>query len=128
MRRIVEAGDLRHQDLFETPNGSVYAVVGAEGHAGAPRARLWCAHSPDFFVADPPPIDLPSERPLRLLNGQETRAHYHHAGYVSAVFGQAMDQRHQASMRVVAEQRRQTVAAQGERARANRPWWKQLFG
>lgn len=128
MSTIVEARELRHQDLFETPNGSVYAVVRAGAHADAVQARLWCAHPPDAVAADPPHIDVPPERPLRLLSGQETRTHYHHAGYVSAVFGQVMEQRHQANMDVVAEQRQRAGAAQGQRDRANRPWWKKLFG
>lgn len=128
MSRIIEARELRHQDLFETPNGSVYAVVRAAAHADAGQARLWCAHPPDPLAADPPQIDLPAGQPLRLLSGQETRVHYHHAGYVAAVFGQAMDQRHQANMRVVAEQRQRARTAQDQRDRANWPWWKKLFG
>ncbi len=57
MSRIVATKELRHQDLFELPHGSVYEV---NRRGTAVQVRLWCAHPPDAPSAEPPLIDLPA--------------------------------------------------------------------
>lgn len=127
MSRIVEATELRDRDIFEMPNGSVYAATGSVGAEGVPRARLWCAHAPEPTTFDPPPIDLAPGQQVRLLDGHESDGHFRHDGYVELVFHAEMDRRHQAMMRSVYEQRQRADAAQRRDDRARRPWWSTLF-
>ena len=125
MSRMVEAKELRDRDMFELPNGSVYAASHRGESDDVRQARLWCAHPPDPITFDPPRIDLSPGQNVRLLSGNETRVHYRHDGYVDAVFGHEMDRRHRTNMHVVYAQRE--AAAQQQRAQASRPWWKKLF-
>ena len=127
MSRIVEAKELRDRDMFEMPNGSVYAASDRVDHEGPQQARLWCAHPPDPMTFDPARIDLPPGQQVRLLSGNETRVHYRHDGYVESVFEREMDRRHRANMQVVGEQRQREAAEQRQREHAGRPWWKKLF-
>ena len=128
MSKLVEARELRPRDLFELPNGSVYAMAMHANQSEMPRARLWCAHPPEPIAFDPPLVDLLPTQQVRLLTGNETRDHFRHGGYVQSVFATEMDRRHQAAMLVHDEQRRREAAEEHQRARAHRPWWKKLFG
>lgn len=128
MSKIVEAKELRQRDLFEMPNGSVYLIAGRGDAAGGQHARLWCAHPPDPITFAPPRIDFPPGQEVQLLSGHEMRVHYGHAGYVETVFAQEMDRRYAANMQVVHERGQREAAEQRQRARADRPWWRKLFG
>ncbi len=127
MSKLVEARELRPRDLFEMPNGSVYAIAAHAEQGATPRARLWCAHPPDAIAFDPPLVDLPPGRQVRLLTGNETRDHYRHDGYVESVFNAEMDRRHGAAMQVYDERRRLEVDEERQRTHARRPWWKNVF-
>ena len=124
MSRIVATSELRHQDLFELPHGSVYEV---DLHGTRAEARLWCAHPPDAPIADPPRIDLPAVPTVQLLNRHDQGAHTRHAGYVRQVFAHEMDRRHNVRMQGVYERQAQAAAATQQRAQGHRPWWKRLF-
>ena len=128
MRTLVAAKALHDRDLFELANGSAYAAGGLVAGASAQRARLWCSHPPDPVTFEPPPIALPAEQEVRLLNGDDVQAHYQHAGFVAEVFRREMDRRHTAMMHVVDERGRQEAAEQRRGEHARRPWWKKLFG
>ena len=123
MSRIVETKELRHQDLFELPHGSVYEV---DRHGTAGAARLWCAHPPDVPIADPPRIDLPPTPTVRLLSRHEQASHTQHPGYVRQVFEHEMDRRHNERMQVVNEQRARAAAETRQHAQARRPWWRKV--
>lgn len=123
MSKIVEINELRHQDLFELPNGSVYEV---ERH-GTIGARLWCAHPPDAPIADPPRIDRLTMPTVSLLSRHEQGSHTRHAGYVRQVFEHTMDRRHYERMQVVYAPRAQAAAETRQHEHARRPWWKKMF-
>jgi hypothetical protein len=53
MSRLIEATELRHRDIFELPNGSVYLVEAQADTTRPLQARLWCAHPPDPAMAHP---------------------------------------------------------------------------
>ncbi len=124
MSRSVATTELRHQDLFELPHGSVYEV---DLHGTRAEARLWCAHPPDAPIADPPRIALPAVPTVQLLNRHDQGAHTRHAGYVRQVFAHEMDRRHHAQMQMVYERQAQAAAATRQHELARRPWWKKLF-
>ena len=124
MSKLVEARDLRPRDLFALPNGTVYVTVGHVTAPGVPQARLWCTHPPDAVTFETPLVEFPPEQQVRLLEGNETREHYHHEGYVEAVFAREMDRRHQAAMRPTHERNQGEV----DETRGRRPWWKKVFG
>ncbi len=124
MSKIVATQELRHQDLFELPHGSVYEV---DSRGTVVQARLWCAHPPDAPSAEPPLIDLPAVPPVRLLNRHDQGEHARHAGYVRQVFEQEMDRRHQEQMQGVYARQAQAAAHTRQHAPARRPWWKKLF-
>ena len=128
MSRMVEVRELRHQDKFEMPNGSVFAVGGHKNDAHPHQARLWCAHPPDAITPDPPSVDLTPEQMVRLLSGGEADEHYAHDGYVETVFRRNMDQRHHAKMQSLGDIQKLERTEQQQQDRANRPWWKKLFG
>lgn len=128
MSRLVEARELRPRDLYEMPNGSVYTVAGVVEATGERQARLWCVHTPDEIVFDPPLVLLPPEQQVRIIQGYETRDHHHHDGYVEAVFAREMDRRHQAAMLQGEGKRQQMAAEQRQRERELRPWWKKVWG
>ena len=58
MITLIAATALRHQDLFATPNGSIYETLRGSQDGGPLQARLWCAHPPDRLTCTPPRIDL----------------------------------------------------------------------
>ncbi len=128
MSKLVEAKDVGLRDLFALPNGSVYVTVGHEKATGTPQARLWCTHPPDAMTFEPPLVDFPAEQQVRLLEGKETREHYHHDGYVEAAFAREMDRRHQAAMGPAHERRQRAADEQHRHTRGLRPWWKKLLG
>jgi hypothetical protein len=128
MSTLVTAKELHDRDLFEMANGSAYAAGGLVADASAQRARMWCAHPPDPVTFEPPPIELPAEQEVRLLSGDDVKAHYHHAGFVADIFRREMDRRHAAMMHVVDERGQQEAAEQRRREHTRRPWWKKLFG
>jgi hypothetical protein len=127
MSTLVAAKELHDRDLFEMPNGSAYAAGGLVADASAQRARLWCAHPPDAVTFDPPSIELPCGQEVRLLSGDDVKAHYHHAGFVADVFRREMDRRHTVMMHGVDERGRQEATAERLREHARRPWWRKLF-
>ena len=127
MSKLVEAKELRPQDLFETPNGSVYATVAHAEQEGMVRARLWCAHPPDPVAFDPPLVDLPPGQQVHRVSGYETRDHFRHDGFVQAVFATEMERRHLAAMQVYDERKRQEAAQEPGRTHARRPWWKKIL-
>ena len=122
MSRSVATSELRHQDLFELPHGSVYEV---DLHGTRAEARLWCAHPPDAPIADPPRIALPAVPTVQLLNRHDQGAHTRHAGYVRQVFEQDMDRRHNVRMQGMYE--RQAAVTTRQHAPAHRRWWTKLF-
>ncbi len=124
MSRSVATTELRHQDLFELPHGSVYEV---DLHGTTAEARVWCAHPPDAPIADPPRIALPAVPTVQLLNRHDQGAHTRHAGYVRHVFEQEMNRRHQEQMQQVYARQAQAAAQTRQHAPAHRPWWKKLF-
>ena len=85
MITLIAATALRHQDLFATPNGSIYETLRGSQDGGPLQARLWCAHPPDRLTCTPPRIDLPAGHQVRLLRWEDIEAHARHAGYVRAV-------------------------------------------
>lgn len=129
MGRMVETRELRTQDLFEMPHGSVYVVSDVPGQNGAsPQARLLCAHPPDPITFEPRLIDVPLGEQVRLLSANDVQAHRTHEGNVEHVFRREMDRRHYAMMQVVGAKWQQEQAAEAQHARARRPWWRKLFG
>ncbi len=128
MSKLVEARTLRPRDLFAMANGSIYTTAGHVAATGTPQARLWCTHPPDVVTFEPPLVEFPPEQLVRLLEGKETREHYHHEGYVEAAFAREMDRRHQAAMGPAHERRQRAADEQHRHTRALRPWWKKLLG
>lgn len=124
MSRMIETTELRHHDMFEMPNGSVYVT---EGHGSAEhpfRARLWCAHPPDSITFEPALIDLPLAQVRLLVDQHESGVHTRHEGYVKQVFVAEMNRRHQDQMRgVYAKMSREAEITRS----SSRPWWKKLF-
>lgn len=127
MSRIVEAGTLRHRDLFALDNGSIYETRGHGTAPGVLQARLWCAHPPEPITFAPPQIDLAPDQTVQLLTREETREHLRHDGFVRTVFEQEMERRFQIQMQRVDVRVRHAEEAARERARFMRPWWKKLF-
>jgi hypothetical protein len=127
MSKMIETAELRHRDLFEMPNGSVYVTEG-HGSAESPfKARLWCAHPPDLNTAHPLLIDLPLES-VRLLTSQhESGVHTRHEGYVKQVFVAEMNRRHGDQMRGVYAKMSHEAEETRRQERSRRPWWKKLF-
>ena len=128
MSKLVEAKDLRPGDLFETPNGSVYVTAGHAPASSAPQARLWCTHPPDVVTSEPPLVDFSPEQQVGLLEGNETREHYHHEGHVQSAFAHEMDRRNQAAMKPATERWQRKAEDQHQRDRDQRPWWKKVLG
>jgi len=127
MSRQIEATELRHRDIFEMPNGSVYMVEAQADPTGPLQARLWCAHPPDSSTAHPPLIDLP-DGPVRLLvDRHDTGLHVRHDGYVKQVFVAEMNRRHQDQMTGVYATMKRTAEADRKQANDRKPWWKKLF-
>lgn len=127
MTRIIETTELRHGDLFEMSNGSVYMTEVHPDTPGHFQARLWCAHPPDPSMAQPPLIDLPPGPVRLLIDRHETGIHVRHDGYVKQVFVAEMNQRHQNQMRgVYAKMSREAETAR-QQANDRKPWWKKLF-
>ena len=124
MSRMVATSELRHQDLFALPHGSVYEV---DLHGTRAEARLWCAHPPDAPIADPPRIALPAVPTVQLLNRHDQGAHTRHAGYVRQVFEQDMDRRHNVRMQGMYERQAQAAVTTRQHAPARRRWWTKLF-
>lgn len=124
MSKLIETTELRHGDLFETPNGSVYRAEAQAEHAGSLQARLWCAHPPDPNTAHPALIDLPPGPVQLLIDRHETGIHVRHAGYVKQVFVTEMNRRHQDQMSRVYATMQRTAEADRQQ---HKPWWKKLF-
>ena len=127
MSRMIETTELRHRDMFEMPNGSVYVTEG-QGSADSPlQARLWCAHPPDLNTAQPPLIDLPPGQVRLLVDQHETGVHARHEGYVKQVFVGEMNRRHQDQMRGVYAKMSRDAETTRQEEYNRRPWWKKLF-
>lgn len=127
MSRMIETAELRHRDIFEMPNGSVYMAEEQAGKTGPLQARLWCAHPPDPSTSHPPLIDLPPG-PVRLLTDRhETGIHVRHEGYVKQVFVAEMNRRHQDQMSGVYANMKRTAETERQQAHDRKPWWKKLF-
>jgi hypothetical protein len=120
---MIETTELRHGNIFEMPNGSVYVTEGYKDDSGPLQARLWCAHPPDEIVSHPPLIDLPAGPVRLLIDRHETGTHVRHDGYVKQVFVAEMNRRHQDQMRGVYA----NMDHAAEATRDRRPWWKKLF-
>lgn len=127
MSNLIETTALRHGDLFELSNGSVYRAEAQADHTGPLQARLWCAHPPDAAMAHPPLIDLPSEPVRLLIDRHETGIHVRHDGYVKQVFVAEMNRRHQDQMSRVYTTMKRTAEAERKQAYDRKPWWKKLF-
>lgn len=127
MSRLIETTELRHGDLFEMPNGSVYVAEGYPDNPGVLQARLWCAHPPDPNTSHPPLIDLPPGPVQLLTDRHETGMHVRHAGYVKQVFVAEMNRRHQDQMSGVYATMQRTAEADRKQAYDRKPWWKKLF-
>ena len=63
MSTLIAVTALRHQDLFATPNGSIYETLRGSQDGGPMQARLWCAHPPDRLTSDASPHRVPSRPP-----------------------------------------------------------------
>lgn len=127
MSRLIDATELRHRDIFELPNGSVYMVEAQADSAQTLQARLWCAHPPDPATAHPPLIDLPGGPVRLLIDRHETGIHVRHDGYVKQVFVAEMNRRHQDQMTDVYATMKRTAEADRKQVRDRKPWWKKLF-
>ena len=127
MSRLIETMELRHRDIFELSNGSVYRVEEQADPARPLQARLWCAHPPDPTIAHPPLIDLPSGSVRLLTDRHDTGIHVHHDGYVKQVFVAEKNRRHQDQMTGVYARMKRTAAADRQQADDRKPWWKKLF-
>lgn len=127
MSRLIETTELRHRDVFEMPNGSVYMAEEQTDTTHRLQARLWCAHPPDPATAHPPLIDLPAGPVRLLIDRHETGSHVHHDGYVKQVFVAEMNRRHQAQMSRVYTTMKRTAEVARKQAHDRKPWWKKLF-
>lgn len=127
MSRLIETTELRHRDIFEMPNGSVYMVEEQADKSQPLQARLWCAHPPDPATAHPPLIDLPPGPVRLLIDRHETGIHVRHEGYVKQVFVAEMNRRHQNQMSLVYATMKRTAEADRKQAYDRKPWWKKLF-
>jgi hypothetical protein len=128
MSKLIDTTELRHGNIFELPNGSVYLVEAQADPARTLQARLWCAHPPDAATAHPPLIDLPAGPVRLLIDRHETGIHVRHVGYVKQVFVAEMNRRHQDQMTGVYASMQRTAAADRQLAHDRKPWWKKLFG
>lgn len=127
MSSMIETTALRHRDMFEMPNGSVYVTEADGDDPGSLKARLWCAHPPDPITFDPPLIDLPPGPVRLLLNRHETGVHVRHDGYVQQAHVTEMDRRHAGQMRDVYAEMHRKAAEARQQAYDRRSWWKKLF-
>jgi hypothetical protein len=128
MSTTVDIKDMKDQEMFELPNGSVYIMQRRATDTATHQARVWCAHPPDAMTSEPSLIDFPPEQRVHRLTGNETREHYAHEGYVKGVFAREMDHRHQVAMKPVTERMQREAVERRQRARASRPWWKKVLG
>jgi hypothetical protein len=128
MSTMVRIQDLSAEDLFELPNGSVYVMQRRDLGAGTHQARLWCAHPPDALTSEPPLVVFSGEQRVSKLAGTDTREHHAHEGSVKSVFTREMEHRHQEAMRQVTERMQREAVERRQRDRADRPWWKKVFG
>jgi hypothetical protein len=117
MSKLIDTTELRHRDIFEMPNGSVYMVEDQTDATQPLQARLWCAHPPDTATAHPP----------LLIDRHETGVHVNHDGYVKQVFVAEMNRRHQHQMSKVYATMQRTAEADRKQAYNRKPWWKKLF-